>query len=627
MRTSFIVLMVLCSGCLNVVSEEQPRLDGGPVVVGGGVSGGGTASGGGIAPGGGPGGGAALSPVSCSADGFCWEGTVYGGTFFGVHGSSASHVVAVGEGGVIATFDGVTWQYARSPVRHTLRAVWFESATRGWAVGDRGTVLEWDGQRWSVIDLGITSDLFAISGAGSTVYLGGTEALFTRRDGRWERVAGVLPVTDSPAIVTSIAVGSANEVYIVGSSGSFFLLRFDGSAWRDWSEARMGGPTSSDQLYSASICGGALVVSGNYSGEFHASWVQRAGQWQEVHAQGARSVCLSATEFLSFGSSYYGNTLVELVTPGAPMPAQPVGQSVGVIAAYAAGPRDAFLVGANGLLLRWTGGALTAPAVTRVAKVVASSGANVYRLTADQRVERLEGGQWRALQVPGTGIISDLATAAEADLWVVRGGEVHHLVGTTWRTFTDIAAETRFVTSVGPSNAWFSGGAGAVSWWNGTDVFSFFLPGPNRTGPVHVSGTDVYVPTYDPQSGPTAAWRRAAGGSWVALTGLDAWRIGGAGDQVLYTSVGQLMRWRGRGELVSRPIDSDLLVSTPGAVWVTSRRYEAGGQTSLHRYPLPAGPLVTLDLGTSAAIGSIAATTDGHVWVSTASGALLHLTP
>lgn len=568
-----------------------------------------------------------MSPVSCSADRFCWEGTVYGGTFFGVHGSSASHVVAVGEGGVIATFDGTSWQHARSPVRHTLRAVWFESATRGWAVGDRGTVLEWDGQRWSAIDLGITTDLFAISGAGSTVYLGGTEALFTRRNGRWERLTDVLPVTDSPAIVTSIAVGSANEVHVVGSSGSFFLLRFDGSTWRDTSETRMGGPTSSDQLYSASSCSGALVVSGNYSGEFHASWVQRAGQWQEVFAQGARSVCLSATEFLSFGSSYYGNSSVELVTPGAPMPAQRVGQAAGVIAAYAAGPRDAFLVGANGLLVRWTGGALTVPAVTRVTKVVASSGTNVYRLTADQRVERLEAGQWRALQVPGTGVISDLATAAEADLWVLRGGEAHHLVGATWRTFTDVAAETRFITSAGPSNVWFSGGAGAVSWWNGSDVFSFFLPGPNRTGPVHVSGTDVYVPTYDPQSGPTAAWRRPAGGGWVAVNGLDAWRIGGAGTELLYTAVGQLMRWRGRGELVSMSVESDLLVSTPGGVWVTSRRYEAGGQTSLHRYALPAGPLVTLDLGTSAPIGSIAATADGHVWVTTASGAVLHLDP
>jgi photosystem II stability/assembly factor-like uncharacterized protein len=50
---------------------------------------------------------------------------------------------AVGEGGLIAHWDGMAWTSVASPTTNTLRALQFLSPANGWAVGDEGTVLHY----------------------------------------------------------------------------------------------------------------------------------------------------------------------------------------------------------------------------------------------------------------------------------------------------------------------------------------------------------------------------------------------------------------------------------------------------------------------------------------------------
>ncbi len=634
MRTIVPVFMVLFgAGCLSAVDETPLGVHdggaGGGLVAGGGA--GGSVVAGGVTGGGGgnaAGGGVVASGVTCSTDGFCWHGQTYGGTFHGISGTSSSFVMAVGEGGVYATWNGSVWTYSQSPTRATLRGVWFASATEGWAVGDRGTLLQWNGSVFTALVSGTTRDLLAIHGNGAVVYAGGNEVVLTRQNGTWSTLAGVLPVTDSNAIVRSIAVVSSTEVYLAGVSGSGFFKKFDGATWSDVNPMRGDGPSGSDALYSVATCGSTLFASGNYSGEFHASWTRRNGVWSQHFARGARLTCVSDSEFLSFGNSYYGNSDVQLVTLSPQMEAV-VGTGLLVNAGFAVGPREVFLAGANGLLTRWTGPSLTTASRPRVtARVFAFSATNVFRLVTSGELERLDGNSWQPVAVPGTGFVIDVFSAAPGDVWVIRENAIaHHLVDGRWRQHNDLPAGTRSVRGSSSSNVWFSGGAGAVSKWTGSELLTYVLPTRASTGALHVSATEVWVATWG-MNGPEASYRRV-NGAWQAVPRVSGWRLTGAGDEVFFTAVASLMRWR--GGLVTEVItgiDSEHVAATSNAVFVAAVAYEPDGRRSaLKKVTLGDGRLSDLDVGSNEDLSSISATSDGHVWLSTRGGGLLHFAP
>ncbi len=647
MRTTASVFVALLgAGCLAVVDETPLGVHdggaGGGVVTGGGSAGGGSAGGavaaGGVTGGGGgnaaggnaAGGGAVGSNVTCSTDGFCWHGQTYGGTFHGVSGTSASFVMAVGEGGVYATWNGSVWTYARSPTSATLRGVWFSSATEGWAVGDRGTLLQWNGTVFTSLVSGTTRDLLAIHGNGAVVYAGGSEVLLTRQNGSWSTLSGVLPVTDSNSIVRSIAVVSANEVYVAGVSSGGFFKRFDGATWSDVNPMRAtGGPTGSDALYSVSVCGSTLFASGNYSGEVHASWTRRNGTWSHHFAEGARLTCLSDSEFLSFGASYSGNTNVELVSLNQMRGSQNVGIGLNVNAGFAVNPREVFLVGANGLLKRWTGPTLDSTSSPRpTARVFAFSPSNVFRLVTTGELERLDIHGWLPVAVPGTGFIFDVYSPAAGEVWVLRQNAVaHRLFNGVWTRHQDFPAGTRFVRGSSASNVWFSGGAGAVSKWTGSELLTYFVPTQATTGPMHVTETQVWV-TSSGMNGPESTYRRL-NGAWQAVPNVSAWRIAGSGDEVYFTALASLSRWSAsRVTEIATSIGPDLVAATSTAIFVVAVTYEADGTRSkLKKVGLTDGRVSELDVGTTEGLTSISATPDGQVWLSTIGGGLLHFAP
>jgi len=570
-----------------------------------------------------------VSSVTCSTDGFCWHGQTYAGTFHGVSGTSSSFVMAVGEGGVYATWNGSVWTYSRSPTRATLRGVWFSSPTEGWAVGDRGTLLQWNGSVFTPLVSGTTRDLRAIHGNGTVVYAGGSDVLLARRSGTWAMVTGVLPVTDSSSLVVSIAVVSSTEVYVAGASGGGFFKKFDGTTWSDMNPMRdNAGPTSSDRLYSVATCGTSLFASGTYSGEVHASWSRRNGTWATHFWQGARLVCLSDSEFLSFGGSYSSNTQIQLATVDS-MPAQVVGDGLPVNAGFVAGPRDVFLVGAGGLLTRWTGPALSSTSRPRpTLRVYAFGATNVFRLVSTDAIERLEGSRWQPVAVPGSGYVMDVYSPAQGELWVLRqNGIAHHLINGVWTRHQDFPTGTRFVRGSSASNVWFSGGAGAVSKWAGSELLTYFVPTQSTTGPMHITATQVWVPTSG-MNGPEATYRRVTG-AWQAVANVSALRLGGAGDDVYFTSVASLSRLSGgRVTEITTGIGAELVAATSTSILVASVTYESDGRRSaLKKVGLSNGQVSAVEVGTTEELTSISATPDGHVWLSTSGGGLLHFSP
>ncbi len=146
-------------------------------------------------------------------------------TFYGASGTGAMFAPFVAEG---CSLDGWCWS-DRPAVPGALRGVWFSGPTDGWAVGDGGSILHWDGVTWSSVASGVTGELTGIWGGGpadvwavsaSVDLLYGTQGCVHWDGTAWSTVAtgqvrrpllGVWSAGSAP--VTS---GSFDDVWAVG---------------------------------------------------------------------------------------------------------------------------------------------------------------------------------------------------------------------------------------------------------------------------------------------------------------------------------------------------------------------------------------------------------------------------
>jgi len=123
-----------------------------------------------------------------------WSVT-YNGTkpLSAIHGSSATLVMAVGAGGVVLKFNGTSWATMTSNTTANLNDVWMAGPASAYAVGDGGVIMAWTSTGGWVAEVsGVSVKLVAVTGSGSTVYVGGGRdryghtALSVRQDGTWQ---------------------------------------------------------------------------------------------------------------------------------------------------------------------------------------------------------------------------------------------------------------------------------------------------------------------------------------------------------------------------------------------------------------------------------------------------------
>jgi photosystem II stability/assembly factor-like uncharacterized protein len=179
---------------------------------------------------------------------------------------------AVGDGGTILRYDGVSWALTPSPGILNLNGI-AVSGNAGWAVGESGTVLRLSGGTWTDESLGITSDLYGVDladdGAG---WLGGDAGTIYRLvSGSWtsENVSDTVniycvAVYDSDA---AWAGGLLNVLYEWGTDG--------------WSEVEVPSydPLPTDTAYRAAAAyadGAAAVWAGGCNVYFSNSV---GGEW------------------------------------------------------------------------------------------------------------------------------------------------------------------------------------------------------------------------------------------------------------------------------------------------------------------------------------------------------------
>ncbi len=137
-------------------------------------------------------------------------------------------MAAVGSGGSIALYDGLTWhlQVTNDPSDpgRDLYAVWGAGSGDITVVGDKGVVLHYDGTRWSVMTVAgpynQAADLRGVAartGTGATTVLAaaglGSVALELRQDAWYDRPLGVT------ADLRGVAVADDGSLAIVGAAG------------------------------------------------------------------------------------------------------------------------------------------------------------------------------------------------------------------------------------------------------------------------------------------------------------------------------------------------------------------------------------------------------------------------
>ncbi len=171
---------------------------------------------------------------------------------YGVWGSSANDVWAVGSSATVYHFNGASWGASSqvAGVYQELHDVWGSSASDVFAVGGNGTIVHFNGSTWSVMPTGTTVYLQAVWGSSPTdVYAAGEYGTLLHYDGSaWSAVPSGVADFYSPKIWGS----SRNDLYVVSGSGA---IHFDGTSWSTvpavgWGYAVWG--TAPTDVYAAS---------------------------------------------------------------------------------------------------------------------------------------------------------------------------------------------------------------------------------------------------------------------------------------------------------------------------------------------------------------------------------------
>jgi hypothetical protein len=172
-------------------------------------------------------------------DGGTWTDVSFGSTFdlgwhlLAVSAAASNNVWAVGAAvgngtmadlptPLVAFYNGISWTTDRTlPTSNYLRAVWAAAPNDVWAVGDSGAIIHFDGNDWTSSPSGVTQHLYAITGAGNTLWAAGTGGVILRKvgSGSW-----TTEVSGTSRTIHSLWATSAGDVWAGGDQG--LLLRY-----------------------------------------------------------------------------------------------------------------------------------------------------------------------------------------------------------------------------------------------------------------------------------------------------------------------------------------------------------------------------------------------------------------
>lgn len=133
---------------------------------------------------------------------------------------------AAGYGGILAHYDGETWNTVPGPpgINVNLNAIDMVSPNNGWAVGQGGTILHYDGTNWTRQQSPTQEHLYGIDmvSAQEGWATGESGTLLHYHSGQWE----MIPVETDSALY-DVMMLSADEGWAVGKSGTVLHYRLN----------------------------------------------------------------------------------------------------------------------------------------------------------------------------------------------------------------------------------------------------------------------------------------------------------------------------------------------------------------------------------------------------------------
>jgi len=176
-------------------------------------------------------------------DGQSWSRMSTGSTnqYMAVWGSSTDNVFAVGIGGKILHFDGTTWTSMNSGTTNALYGIWGSAPDTVYAVGNKGTILRFDGSTWTNMNYAGTGNLTAVHGrSGTDIYAVGPDLVLHCDGSTWSRLVTGWESSGTGSGATFYSVWASPEnLVFVGGKWYFdmffdgFILRYDGTKWRE----------------------------------------------------------------------------------------------------------------------------------------------------------------------------------------------------------------------------------------------------------------------------------------------------------------------------------------------------------------------------------------------------------
>ena len=240
--------------------------------------------------------------------------------------TSANSAFAVGWNLFLARWDGVRWTIdappAGTPSVRVLQGVWSDGPSNAWAVGSGSTILRYNGTAWSVVSdinkpIAAADNYNSVWGSGNDVWVAGETTLL-----HCKSATSCAVESSGAGILYSLWGSSASNIFAVGSGGR--ILRFNGTSW-----SAMASPTSR-----------ALArVSGSGAND-----VWAVGDSVLMHFDGTQWTNIPMTGDLGRAASRVPSFQVSAFQQGTFQ-----------LGLWVRGPREAYLAGDNGIVVRWDG--------------------------------------------------------------------------------------------------------------------------------------------------------------------------------------------------------------------------------------------------------------------------------
>jgi alpha-tubulin suppressor-like RCC1 family protein len=300
-----------------------------------------------------------------------------------IWGRSSNDIFAVGNGGAIFHYNGITWSRVVTTYDYDFNAIWGDVGNV-FVVGNNGVILQYDGHSWSKMFSGTTEHLNGIWGNGQSIFAVGTYGTILKFNGvSWMDMS-------SGTTTTLLDIwGNANKMYAVGNGG--MVLQFNGFTWDTMSNVTaysLRGVWGSSENDVFAVGDGGTII--HYNGT---EWIeQERGNFSSLKGiWGLSSDIIFATGLQGTIVSYNGNTWAETES----------GIAYPLMGIWGASITDIYVVGENGTILRRSTGEVSGKITTTITggnSIVV--GASVSIVETGQHTTTDENGQYVFRNVP-----------------------------------------------------------------------------------------------------------------------------------------------------------------------------------------------------------------------------------